>query len=145
MITENIRGSIIKLCSDLIDVLTAEGLTGFELLDFDTHANLQELPPKDLLGPVAIGFTDNGNIMDVSFGIGVATYQDVNLFKSWKAISKAFELVRPTKKVTLYDSDTLEEIGFMTVEAGTMVSPVTKAEVRPFQFVQASLTLVINE
>jgi hypothetical protein len=138
MIQANLWGSVIKLCQGIITDLNGAGIYPV-LLDWDTHANIQELPNSDLFGPSALAYTEAGKIIEVSFSIAVSSYAtDHNMFRHREMIGRAFERVRPENKFDYYDADTAAVIGFAVIQDGTAVAPVSRAEVRPFQFVQVS-------
>ena len=58
MIYENFWGSIVSFCNDVIDnrKVIYPGVD-LEYMDFEAHANIQEMPTSDLIGSTAITFT----------------------------------------------------------------------------------------
>lgn len=141
MIADNIRGSIIKFTNGLITDINALNSTSFQFVDWDTHANMHEIPQVDLLGPNALAWRADDTFCEITVAIGVSTINDANLFKSWGAISYIFEKLLPKKTIPFYESSTQVVRSYMIVVDGTTVAPMSRAEIRPYQFVQASLLL----
>lgn len=136
----SVSGSIIKVCQQLI----TEGIARYpdapiQFVDWEAHANIQELPDVDALGLTALTITEmSPHFFEVSFAIAVSTYQtDKNLFRLRDYLSKIFELMRPEKQFKIYNSDTAQPLGFLIFTSGTMIAPMSRAEARPWQYVQA--------
>jgi hypothetical protein len=136
---ENIWGSIVAFSNDIIDDRRAKypGVD-IEYVDWEAHANIQELPEGDLIGTTAITFTeDQPELFNGSFTIGVSTYaDDSNLFRLRNYVGEVFNRLRPGMKVPFYDHETLEQKGWFHIVDGTIVLPMTRADARPLQFVQ---------
>jgi hypothetical protein len=137
----NIVQSVVKFCEDtrlefqarpeLSDVIT--------FVDWDEHANINELPSGDILGPAGVGMTDEQGVYEIVMAIGCSTYQDPSLFRLRKMMSLLYGKLKPQSKLTLYDHDTAQPITFMVSTSPVSVTPITKVEARPLQFIELKL------
>lgn len=108
-------------------------------VDWDSHATIHELPETDLIGPMALTMTElSPQMFEVSFAIAVSTYNDENLFRMRRYLSNTLEAMRVQKQVPIFNSDTAAKGGYLVITDGTLLAPMTRAETRPFQYVQAS-------
>ena len=140
MFLTNTYSSIIVFCQQIIQALP----TPVTFIDWEAHANIEELPDADLLGPTAVAITDGGpGEQSVSFAVGVCTYEgDRNLFRHREIMAAVFERMRPERKLTFYDASAGSEESVLVFLPGTTVSPMSRAKSRPWQFVQAESLLV---
>lgn len=129
--------SIKKLCVELAAEFQADGVSAPVLIDWDEHADIHELPTGDLIGPAGCGVTNDGSMMEVVMAIGVSTMDDKGLFKLRKMISRIYDRLSPEQKVTIYNAETALPVSWMVMASDTTVTPMTKAETRPYQFVEA--------
>lgn len=144
MIYENLWGSIVAFANDIIDDRKQiYPNTEISYIDWEAHANIQELPNADLVGTTALAFTEEQEeLFSVSFTIGVSTYaDDANLFRLRNIVGKVFSSLRPQQKIPYYDHQTLEQRGWLHLVPGTTILPMTRADVRPLQFVQCQAIL----
>lgn len=144
MILANVFGSVTVLVNEIIaDLKTAYPNVTIQYCDWETHANINELPDADLVGPTAIAVTEHtGGLVEVNFSIAASTYQDdTNLFRLRDYISRIFERMRPEKKMTYFDAESASVKSFMVFTDGTMIAPMSRAEIRAFQYVQATALL----
>lgn len=142
MIYENLHGSIVAFTNNIIEdrkALHPEG--NIDFVDWEAHANIHELPERDLIGTTAIAFTEEEpGVFTGSFTIGVSTYaSDKNLFRLRNYVGEVFRRLRPESKIPFYDRETLEQLGWLYIVNGTTVLPMTKADIRPLQFVQCRI------
>ncbi|MBC2806551.1 hypothetical protein ACCS91_33425 [Rhizobium ruizarguesonis] len=136
---ENLWGSIVAFANDVIDDRKPiHPNAKIRYVDWEAHANIQELPEADLIGTTAITFTeDEPEMFHGSFTIGVSTYgNDHHLFRLRNYVGEVFKRLRPTSKIGFYDHQTLEQKGWLHIVDGTIVMPMTRADVRPLQFIQ---------
>ena len=139
MIVADVWGSIIKLTNGMIlDFKADYPLVDIRLIDWEAHANLNELPDADLIGPTALAISEEApELFRVSFAMGVSTYQtDTNLFRMRDYLGRIFERLRYNRKIDVYDANTAVKKGQLYITDGTTLTPMTRAEVRPFQYVQ---------
>jgi hypothetical protein len=141
MIYESLHGSLVAFVNTMVD---ARKLTDpdniLEFVDWEAHANINELPTRDLIGTTAVSFSEEEpDVFAGSMTIGVSTYaNDQNLFRLRNIVGEVFRQLRPGEKIPFYDHETLMQKGWLYVVNGTTVLPMTKADVRPLQFVQCS-------
>lgn len=110
-----------------------------EFIDWEAHANIMELPETDLIGLTAITLTEESpHMFQGSFTLGVSSFAtDKNLFRLRSYVGKGFSAMRPECKIPFYDEAAASQIGWLYVVDGTTILPMTKADARPLQFIQA--------
>jgi hypothetical protein len=122
-----------------------EETPGIDLRYIDWEsANTSELPDADLIGPTALTIEDFGqDQIQVTFAVGVSTYtNDTNMFRHRMIVGEVFEAMRPESKIDFYDADLAIQQSKLVVTAGTLVAPMSRMNVRPWQYVQAATLLV---
>lgn len=128
----NICLSIVKFARDF----QAAKFSASTYVDWDAHAEVNELPTGDLIGPAGIGLsTEQVNFDYVVFAFGISTIDDPNLFRLRKTMSQLHAKLRPMTKIPIYDADTAQVISWMVVKTPLSISPVSKAELRAVQFI----------
>lgn len=140
-IIPSVWGSIVNFTNTLIaDMRVLHEGVSIEFIDWESHANIHELPDTDLIGPTAITVTEvSPQIVEVGFAIAVSSYStDKNLFRMRSYVSEAFERTRAGKQIKVYDSDTAQPLGYIQLVDGTLLAPMSRAETRPWQYVQAT-------
>lgn len=144
MIVTNAWSSITVFAKNMIaECAAANPGAQIEFIDWEAHANIAELPNVDLIGPASLAITEHtSNFITVNFSIGVSTFKtDKNLFRQRDYIARIFEKLRPESKVTYYDAQAGASKSVLIVTDGTMVAPMSKAEARPWQYVQCDCLL----
>lgn len=139
----SVWGSIVALINSIRqDANLAHPTATLGFIDWESHANIHELPETDLIGPTAITFNEiSPQMFEVSFAIAVSTYAtDQNLFRLRDHISRIFERLRVNEQVDVRDSDTALKVGYLVITESAVL-PLTRAETRPFQYVQVSARL----
>lgn len=133
-IYENLWSSLVNFCNDVLEGKDAS------YVDWESHANLQELPDGDLIGTTALTFTEEEpELFTGSFAIGVSTQtSDVGLFRLRSYVGEVFSKMRPGMKIALYDAASVTQLGWLHVVDGTHVMPMQRADVRPLQFIQCN-------
>lgn len=112
-------------------------------IDWETHANIHELPSTDFIGPTALSVTENtpGEYI-MTFAIGVSTTtNDKNLFRLRYYLDQVFNKLRFGNTLNFIDDDTKTAIGAIHITDGTTLTPMTRAGLRPWQYVQATALL----
>lgn len=140
-IVPSVWGSVVNFCNVLIgDMRIAYPEEKIEFIDWEAHANIHELPDTDLIGPTALTITElSPQMFEVNFSIAVSSYEtDTNLFRMRAYLAEAFERLRPTKTVPIFNSETAQKLGYMIITDGSMLAPMSRAETRPFQYVQVT-------
>lgn len=145
MIYQDIWGSIVKLSQDLIASVEPDYPDiDIQFIDWEAHANIEELPAADLIGPTSLTVTEHeSGLFEASFAIGASSYStDQNLFRHRDYIARIFELMRPEMKMKLYDAGSASEKGVMVFTNGTLIAPMSRAETRPWQYCQGVALLI---
>lgn len=135
---DNVVVSLIKFVQEFI----AEHDPTAVYVDWDAHAQISELP-KDgtLIGPAGCGLSHEEVNREVVFGFGISTDQDPNLFRLRRLISKLYGRLQPAMTIPVYDHKTGEVASWMVLKTPVEIMPVTKAELRSVQFVNATALL----
>jgi hypothetical protein len=137
MIVKNTWGSIVRYVKDKAPDWT--------FVDFEDHANIHELPEADCVGLSGLGFQADDGTDRIIFTIAVSTYNDKNLFRQRKLMDELYEEFRKTgKTITLYDADTLVELGSIVVNSNTVLAPMARAEKRAYQILSVEAQLALN-
>lgn len=137
----SVWGSIVNFNQTLIaDMRNLHTGVDIQFIDWESHANIHELPDADLIGPTALTITEvSSQIIEVTFAVGISSFaSDKNLFRMRSYMSEAFERLRTGKQIKIYDSETAQPLGYLQFTDGTLVAPMSRAETRPWQYVQAS-------
>ena len=140
----SVWGSIVRFSNQLIaDFKSVDDTGKLDFIDWESHANIHELPDTDLLGPTALTITEfSPQMFEVNFSIAVSTYStDKNLFRMRSYLGEVFERMRPQKQINVYDSVTAAKLGYMIFTEGTIIAPMSRAETRPWQYIQGSALL----
>lgn len=111
----------------------------FFFLDFDDHAQIQELPNHHLIGTKAISTSVEEHFVFVSLLIGVAMFNDTNFSKHDVVLDALFTRFLPTKQIPVYNQMTGNQQGTFICQDGLEVMGIAKADQRPVQFVSIDL------
>jgi hypothetical protein len=137
MLVENAWVSLVAFIQTLRDKLEADGvLNDPKYIEWDAHASIMDLPASDLIGLSAFAVSDDANVAVINCAVGVATYNEENLFRLRKASAILFEALRPTKVIPYLDATTGDRLGEIKLISGTSAHPVARADVRSLQFTQ---------
>jgi hypothetical protein len=141
MITYNTWSSLTVFCRQIIHEVQ-DISPEIDLIDWEAHANIHELPAKDLIGTASIAIEEeSSHFFRISFTVGVSTFQDEGLFRHRKIIGKLFEGLRPERTLTYFDAEQAAPVSWMKIVDGTSLAPLTNASPRAFQFIQAEAVL----
>lgn len=130
----NLQTSLFKFANDFVGTQD-----GFQFINFDAHANEAEAPPGNLMGPIGFGFDIEDNMISVEVGFGVCTESDTNLFLLSNTMGQLVELLKPTKRIRVVDSESGGDLGWMIVAGKVRVSPVGGSKAKPVQYVMLNL------
>lgn len=144
MAEEDVYDNVVQSIVKWIQIYRADAAPASVYVNWDAHAQLDELPKDDMLiGPAGCGLADEPDgTQEVVFSIGVSTINDPNLFDLTRQMSKLRGRLRPGAKIPVYDHDTAEVASWMVIKTPIAVTPVTKAEIRSIQFI--NLTALLN-
>jgi hypothetical protein len=137
----DVHRSLLAYCNRL---LTREGITGFQVFDFDAHAVEEKLPDSNLIGITNYSITNGTDQYDVICMIAVATLttdNDLEIVRS--TIGKLFNDLRPghpNGKLEVIDSAG-GIIGQLVVKDDVMATPVAKTDTRPFAGINVNFGL----
>lgn len=145
MILKNLHVSILRFCSDFMTELPA----GSEFMNFDAAPDEDEMPRKDVCGPLALTFQVDDHFIEGSVQIGISTYEDINNFRLNESMDKLLSLLLPTSKLKIYDASTGVVLGSMIVTSPVRVMPTVHTRNRPLQFIainfQTTTTYQLSE
>ena len=142
----NLFLSVTQSLARLVTDFAEAEMPGSQVINWDDHANINELPEQDVIGLAGIGLAeDEPKKYSITLGIMISTWNDPGLHRLTTAISKLFGQIAPGTRITVY---TLSDNGLAADEASWMVTtlpraalPITKAEVRAIQAVECQLLL----
>ena len=145
MLANNAWASLVSFTQDIKDRLNSEGiLENAEYIEWDAHANINDLPQKDVIGLTSFALLDEGNMLTVNGAIGIGTFNEKSLFRLRKGSALIFELLKPTLTIPYLDADSGFHINDIVLQSGTNLLPVSRADVRSIQFVQFEGLLTWN-
>ena len=138
------RLAVIKLVIDTMQSLTPPSGIGLQYIDWDDASDIQDVPMTDLIGLNGFAMTDLDRVHDVMFGVSVASYNDPNLFRVSRYADLFYKTLKTGSYFSVWNADTAQKIGNITLYAGTSVSPITRAENRAMQNIVARGRLVLT-
>lgn len=140
----DVASSLQKWCLDKIATMQTSH-PGLQDIDWDAHSELHELPSCDLLGTAGLGMVREQAFFEIAFSIGMSTFGDTNLFRIREMASTVFGDLQPLAKVPIYRSANYVSgdppLGWMIVQSPVMITPISRAETRVLQFLNARATL----
>ena len=135
---DNVVASLIRFVQDFRE----EWMPDADYVNFDAHAQLNELPQKDIIGMAGVGFSeDDPSRYEIMCGISVSTWGDPNLARLTKMISKLRGRLIPGTALTVYDHDTAAPDAHMVTITPLAIMPVGQAETRTVQSIEIHLLL----
>lgn len=138
----NYRASLFRLCNDFITKMVGDGVIpadSMQVFDWDAHADQDELPNKDLIGPIEYEIEVDEKLHYITTMIGISTINDTNMFRLHTLIDHMFDQLQPEMLVPYVDGATGNQMGSMKALNGTAVMPTAKTKTRPFKAVAVSL------
>lgn len=111
----------------------------FFFVDFDDHAQIQELPNHHLVGTKAISVNVDEHMVEMGLLLVVSAFGDSNFQKHDVVVDALFSRYLPTKSINIYRSSDGAASGHFMVKNGTEVMPMAKADQRPVQFISVAL------
>ena len=143
---EAARLSTMKFVLDQITSLKDITQRDIQYVDFDDHADIQTLPPQDIIGLTGLSITDGTGFYDISFGVAVMCQNDGSIFNLTQYASYLFVNLIGQKSFPVFmpGDVMLKQIGLITIFAGTTVMPTARSEARPMTVVHASGRLVLS-
>lgn len=138
--------SLTAFSNSKIAEIKAAGLsTDLAYVDWDTHANMLELPNRDLVGPGGCSLTETEEAWNFDLIIGVATHADKNLFKHRQIIDAVFRDMTLTKTIPFYDWRSGVVKGSLVFQEGTSALPMGRSENHAIQYIRSSALILRTE
>jgi hypothetical protein len=131
LLYQAICSSIIKFSEDFRKL----NMPASSYVDWDAHAQINELPQTNVMGPAGMGMTTENDGSFVAFSIGASTMGDANLFLLRSIMSKLYGALVPETRLSILHPDNGQEVGWMVVKTPVQITPVSKAEIRSVQFI----------
>jgi hypothetical protein len=124
--------------------LSRNSIQDFQVFDFDSHASLQQLPEKDLIGMGDYSIENKKDQYMVTCTIIVCTQaDDAYLERLRPVVGKLFNELTPGAtgaRFPVVDPSGVTR-GFLTVADDTMVLPVGNTKTRPLQAIAVSFAV----
>jgi hypothetical protein len=118
----------------------------WDFLDFEAHADIRKLPENDIYGISGHAVVADDGTDNMVFTIAVSTFGDENLFRMRKAVAQLYEDWKNSGfTIPLFDGETTDKLGSLVVTSGTVVSPVGKAEIRPYQTITVHMKTALDQ
>lgn len=144
----DIRTSCLGALSEVLSDMKTKALISQDaiVLPIEAHADVDEIPPKDLLLFNNFSCITDEKFLRVYFSVGVSIYQDTNAFTHYEAMSYLFSRFKPMTVFRIF-SPTLEEIGQATVADSLFLQSMESADTRKVQMmnVECVTTLTLDE
>ena len=134
MILKDLHTSLTRMLDSFRQTQFSENGFDLEVVDFDTHADNSTLPDKDVVGLAGFSVETDG-FTYLTILLGVSTYKDFNLVRHREIMSALYESVKPLSSHRVYDTRTGAVKGYMKVDGGIKLMPVSENKARPLQFV----------
>lgn len=127
--------SALKECvEDLKKMKTSSNISFF---DFDCHAEVHELPQKDLLGLKSFSFYDDSGVIEMSTFIVCSTMDDDNGLRLSKIIGYVFSRFAGTKAIKIIN-ETQKHLYSIEIKSGVEVMPMSKSDGRMVQYIDVT-------
>lgn len=137
-----LKTSTLAYCKGFLTRNTS--ITNTDVFDFDSHASLQELPEKDLIGISEFSVENSGDTYYVNCIVTICTKSDdSNILRLTNIMDKMFSEIRPGAtgdKFKVVDSAGTR-LGNFTVKSPVEATPVMKSKTRPIQGIMVSLAI----
>lgn len=137
----NVWTSIAAYINQQIQMIAANGITPEEsmlMFDWEDHANIEEAPAKHLIGPASLALDEISNgIYSATFVIGVGSFNEEGLFVHRRMVDFLFKSLKSGTRLSVFDSETEQPYSWLKIVDGTAVAPMTRANTRALQFIQA--------
>lgn len=133
----DIQSSILRFCNDFI---TSRLLPEFQVFDFDAHATVERLPPKNLIGIAEFGLVNEDKTYIATMMILVSTLAtDGSNVILKKTLGQLFDALRPGTNISAVRATDGQLTGHLVVKAPVEVLPVMITEGRPVQAIALSV------
>src|SRR5690606_31998613 len=125
---DNLYESVQMSLTRLVEDFRAQHMPDAAHVNWDAHANLNELPESDVIGLAGLGLAeDDDKQYEVTFGILMSTYNDATLTRLTRLISRFFAQVAPQTRIQVYsvspDGETALESSWLVAALPRAVTP----------------------
>lgn len=136
--------SLIRYITNLIE--EANSTTPHELhyWSWEARAEIDKLDKANLMGLEGFNFDENAGLWITRFGVGLSTYEDVNLLNEIEILDLLYEKFHYGVRVPILDTRTGEEIDVMKIVAFE-VSPMQQTQTRNFRTISCEMLRTSND
>lgn len=136
----NVWTSIAAFIKQQMEMIVANGIVPadqIEMVDWENHANIEELPPLHLIGPASLALEEqSAYIYHASFVVGLGSFDDKGLFVHRQMIDLIGKSLSGGTKMSVFDSKTEQPYSWLKIIDGTTVAPLSRSGQRALQFIQ---------
>lgn len=137
----NVWTSITAYINQQKDMIVANGIvpvSDIEMIDWEEHANIEELPAVNLIGPASLAIEEQSSqIYHVAFTVGLGSFKDEGLSVHRRIIDFLGGALTTGTRISVYDTQTQQPYSWLKILDGTTTAPVSRSGLRPLQFIQA--------
>lgn len=133
-----VRSSLIAALNECLGEIKDCNLSNdIVFFDFDCHADIHEMPQKDVLGLKGFSFYDDDGVINLSTFIVCSTMDDLNGIRLSKIIGHVFGRFIGNKAVCVLD-EYKNKIAAITTVSGTEIMPMSKSDARMVQYIDVT-------
>lgn len=136
----DVQASLLKVCKDYV---TGSPDLGFDILDFDTHATIEALPARHLIGIAEYQMENDQETYYVDVLMTICTQASDNGLKILRPLAaEIFKDMRPGKQFSVVSRTNVNTlVGTMTVMNNVKMLPIGRANSRPIQMMAVRLAV----
>lgn len=129
----DIQASLFAFCKAFAAEMMAADVANLEVFKFDAHADINQYPETDLIGPAALSIDIDDGMVEAMTVLGISTMDDQNTFRLDALIGQLLRRVKTGTVIALKDSETGQPYGTLKVQGQIRVLPVELTKIRPFR------------
>jgi hypothetical protein len=126
----DIQASLFAFCKTFADDMRLADVTDMDLVKWDAHADIEELPEKDVIGPMGLTLDIRGGLVSGTAAIGIATLNDTNSFRLDAALGRLLNRLLPDSSIYLLDAITGAVYGNIKLKDLVQVLPPERTKTR---------------
>jgi hypothetical protein len=138
------RLSTVRFINEVMSGFSPPDGIGLQYIDWDDHADITKLPSGDLIGLNGFGITENDGTFGISFGVGLSSFNDQNLFRLTDYVDVFYRAMCAQKQYPIFHPITGAAVGTATFERGTTASPIARVETRPLYMILAHAVVAMD-
>jgi len=142
MSTPDLYSSVKASMSNWID-----GLTGAYLFDFDSTAEEESLPQRDIVGPLEFYFEADDSLGAVGVKVAAVTHEDPQIQRLNRLINDIMNGCQgKAVRIPILHYETGAPLGFMVSNGNVLASPVVRLQsrTRPLQNVALNFKMTLT-